>query len=130
MTKTGTMPKQGDILLIPIPFSDLSSQKRRPVIVISNNQYNGKTGDVVVVAMTSKPQVTDYSFSITSSDLVKGALNRPGRVRVDKIYTLSQAIVAKTFGRVDGPTLDRVRRNLEDLTGTGPHSDVKDGKQQ
>ena len=122
------MPKQGDILLIPIPYSDLSSQKRRPVIVISNDQYNGKTGDVVVVGMTSNPQVTDYSFSITSSDLVRGALNRPGKVRVDKIYTLSQAIIAKTFGRVDAATLDRVRRKLEDLAAPRPHLDVKDGK--
>ena len=37
------MPEQGDILLIPIPFTDLSSQKRRPVIVISNDAYNQKT---------------------------------------------------------------------------------------
>jgi mRNA interferase MazF len=34
------MPEQGDILLVPIPFTDLSSQKRRPVIVISNDAYN------------------------------------------------------------------------------------------
>jgi hypothetical protein len=37
------MPSQGDIILIPIPFTDLSSQKRRPVIVISNDSYNHKT---------------------------------------------------------------------------------------
>jgi mRNA interferase MazF len=33
------MPDQGDIVLIPVPFTDLSSQKRRPVIVISNDVY-------------------------------------------------------------------------------------------
>jgi mRNA interferase MazF len=112
------MFKQGDILLIPIPFTDLSSQKRRPVIVVSNDQYNGRTGDLVVIAMTSNPQTTDYSFSITSSDLVKGQLNRPSKVRVDKIYTLSQTIVAKTFGQVNDETLGRIRITLENLVAS------------
>lgn len=110
------MPEQGDILLIPIPFTDLSSQKRRPVIVVSNDAYNRKTGDIVVVAMTSNPSVVDYSFTLTSSDLDEGQLNRPGKVRVDKIYSLSQSIVVKTFGRVNSKILDQVRNLLEDLT--------------
>jgi mRNA interferase MazF len=110
------MPKQGDILLIPIPFTDLSSQKRRPVIVVSNDTYNRRMADIIVVAMTSNPAEVDYSFTITSSDLEQGKLNRPGKVRVDKIYTLSQAIVVKTFGRVNSETLDRIRSLLQDLT--------------
>ncbi len=95
------MPDQGDIVLIPILFTDLSSQKRRPVIVISNDAYNHKAADIIVIAMTSNPEAGDYSFTITSSDLEQGQLNHPGQVRVDKIYTLSQAIVVKTFGRVN-----------------------------
>ena len=110
------MPEQGDIVLIPIPFTDLSSQKRRPVVVISNDAYNRKTDDIIVVAMTSNPETADYSFTVTSSDLEEGALNRPGQVRVDKIYTLSQSIVVKTFGRVNAATLDRIRKTLQDLT--------------
>ncbi len=43
------MPEQGDIVLIPISFTDLPSQKRRPVVVISNDAYNRKTADIVVV---------------------------------------------------------------------------------
>jgi len=82
------MPEQGDIVLIPIPFADLSPQKRRPVIVISNDTYNRKTTDIVVVAMTSNPAQTEYGFSINSSDLDRGALNHPGQARVDKVYTL------------------------------------------
>jgi len=114
------MPEQGEILLIPIPFTDLSSQKRRPVIVVSNNAYNQKTADIVVVAMTSNPAPADYSFPITSSDLDKGALNRPGKVRVDKIYTLSQSIVVRTFGRVNETTLERIRQTLRNLTAKTP----------
>ncbi len=44
---------QGDILLIPIPFSDLTSSKRRPVLILSNSLYNQKTEDLVVAAVTS-----------------------------------------------------------------------------
>jgi mRNA interferase MazF len=114
------MPEQGDIVLIPIPFTDLSSQKRRPVVVISNDVYNHKTADIVVVAMTSNPAPVDYSFTITSSDLEKGALNRPAKVRVDKIYTLSKSIVVKTFGQVNSATLDRIRQILQELTAKKP----------
>lgn len=114
------MPEQGDIVPIPIPFTDLSSQKRRPVIVISNSAYNQKTADIVVVAMTSNPAPSDYSFTITSSDLDRGALNRPSTVHVDKIYTLSQSIVVKAFGRVNETTVERIRQILRDLTAKTP----------
>ena len=109
------MPKQGDILLVPIPFTDLSSQKRRPVIVISNNAYNQKANDLVVVAMTSNPVAVDYSFTITSSELDVGSLNHPGKVRTDKIYTISNSIVVKTFGRVKDIVLERIRTELQAL---------------
>lgn len=109
------MPEQGDILLVPIPFTDLSSQKRRPVIVVSNNRYNQNTTDLVVVAMTSNPVEAAYSFTITSADLEKGKLNHPGKVRVDKIYTISKSIVVKTFGRVNEPVLARIRKELSEL---------------
>src|SRR4051812_9651020 len=87
MMRTGIMPSQGEILLVPIPFTDLTSARRRPVIVISNDVYNGATADMVVVAMTSNLTPTQHSFVLTSADLVSGSLNHPGRVRVDKIYT-------------------------------------------
>ena len=109
------MPKRGDIVLIPVPFTDLSSQKQRPVIVISNDGYNQKTQDVVVVALTSQPEVTAYGFIITSDDLTEGVLKRPSQVRVDKIYTLSQSIILRTFGRVNESVLERVGGLLQKL---------------
>ncbi len=110
------MPEQGDIVLIPVPFTDLSSQKRRPVIIVSNDGHIRGAADVVVVAMTSRSVVAPYSFQITSADLVDGALNRPGTVRVDKIYTLAKTIIVKKFGKVSPSVVDRIRRLLESLT--------------
>ncbi len=109
------MPSRGDLVLVPIPFTDLSSNVRRPVIVISNDTYNQTTADMVVVAMTSNLTATPHSFVITSADLVAGSLNHPGRVRADKIYTLAQSIVVRTFGKVNDATFDRIRQLLADL---------------
>lgn len=114
------MPDQGDIVLIPVPFTDLSSQKRRPVIVVSNDQYNRQTADIVVVAMTSTSVSGTFSFPLTTADLDAGRLNRPGTVRVDKIYTLAQSIVVKRFGRVKVPILDRIRHLLGEILKSTP----------
>ena len=47
------MYNQGDILLVPLPFTDLSSQKRRPVLVLSKDDYNSVADDLIVVAIIS-----------------------------------------------------------------------------
>jgi len=50
------MYKRGEIVLIPVPFSDLSSVKRRPVLIISNMTHNSTNSDMIVVAITSNLQ--------------------------------------------------------------------------
>ena len=114
------MPGQGDVVLVPVPFTDLSSRKRRPVIVVSNNDYHRGTADFVGVALTSNPQPTAYGFLITTADLDAGRLNRPSQVRADKVYTLAQSIIVHRFGRVRGHVLDQVRRLITDLLRATP----------
>ena len=117
-TRIGTVLEQGEIVLIPIPFTDLSSQKRRPVIVVSNSDYHRKIGDMLVVAMTSNPAKFDFGFKIDSVDLEKGRLNHPGSVHVDRIYTMSQSLIVKRFGKVNESTLERIRIVLMDLVSS------------
>jgi mRNA interferase MazF len=114
------MPEQGDIVLVPVPFTDLTSHKRRPVIVISNDDYNRNRPDVIVVAMTSNPAPAPFSFQISSAELVEGALNHPGTVRVDKIYSLADSIVIKKFGKVSPTIVLRIRQLFDSITVPTP----------
>lgn len=52
MMKYGIMYEQGEILIIPAPFTDLTSQKKPPVLVLSNNNYNIMSDDIIVAAIT------------------------------------------------------------------------------
>lgn len=109
------MYKQGDILLIPIPFSDLTSSKKRPVLVLSNNDYNTKTEDIIVAAVTSNITSKEYSIFISDEDMQEGNLHVNSCVRVDKIYTLSQSIVIKKFGAVKPEIINNVQEKLRKL---------------
>ena len=66
---------QRDIILIPIPFTDLSSNKKRPVIIVSNNLYNKNNPDIIVVAWTSNLIFkSEYCIEVDSNNLETGKL--------------------------------------------------------
>ncbi|TXC92845.1 type II toxin-antitoxin system PemK/MazF family toxin [Metabacillus litoralis] len=109
------MYKQGDIVLIPVPFSDLSNRKQRPVLIISNDEYNQMPGDILVVAITSQLKDLDYSVVIEQKDLEEGALKVTSAVRADKVYTLSKGIIRKRFGKVNAEVLNSIRTKIEHL---------------
>jgi len=109
------MYRQGNILLIPIPFSDLTSNKKRPVLVLFNDDYNSRTEDIMVAAITSNLSEKDYIIMLTNNDLDEGDLKVDSCIRVDKIYTLSQSIVISKFGAVKKHVIDAVRKKLYEL---------------
>jgi mRNA interferase MazF len=119
MTPSGMMFKQRDIILIPIPFTDLASQKKRPAIVISSDKYNDTSEDIIVVALTSNVKKQDFTIVITSDDLEVGQLKTTSMIRVDKIYTLNKSIVLKHFGRIKSPVLAKIIASFFKLTEQG-----------
>ncbi|MCT2534722.1 type II toxin-antitoxin system PemK/MazF family toxin [Aquibacillus koreensis] len=115
MMRFGMMYKQGDIVLLPVPFSDLTNRKQRPVLVISSDSYNDMTDDMVVVAITSQLRNLDYSVIIESIDLKEGTLKVTSAIRADKVYTLSKDIVRKKFGQVNTEVMEDVRKKVNEL---------------
>ena len=111
------MHSPGEILLVPVPFTDLSSHKRRPVLVLSNEEYNKQTEDLIVVAITSLVDAKPYIVMFSNDDMEEGNLKLNSCVRADKIYTLSQTLVVKRFGRVSPEILDMVKAMVKDVIG-------------
>ncbi len=91
------MYKQGDILLVPIPFSDLTATKRRLVLVLSNDIYSSRTEDLIVSAITSNIRGTDFEIAFDDEDMLEGYLPKISCIRPDKIYTISKNIIVKNM---------------------------------
>ncbi len=86
----------GDVVLVPFPFTDLSSSKKRPVLVLS---YVG-TGDWIVCEITTRQSSQPGNIAIISSDFRTGGLNRPSVVRFNRLFTLNDSLFIRTFGRL------------------------------
>jgi mRNA interferase MazF len=112
------MYKQRDVVLIPITFTALTSIKKRPVVVISNDEFNKNKEDIIVSAITSNVLWNKYAIPITEKDMEGSTLPRPSMVRVDKIYTLNQAIVLKKFDIVRKETFEKIRSKIQVLFST------------
>ncbi|MFH1505920.1 MAG: type II toxin-antitoxin system PemK/MazF family toxin [archaeon] len=112
---SGTSFEQREIVLTPFPFSDLSNIKQRPVLILSNNEYNYKTEDLLVCGLTSTLKDTEYSVLIDNKNLEAGMIPLKSRIKVDKIFTLEQSLFKKKLGKLDKETFEKVKEELMKL---------------
>jgi mRNA interferase MazF len=92
------MFERGDLLLVPFPFTDLSSAKRRPVLALTGPDGYG---DFIALPVTSRPQ-REHGLPLPAADLISGQLPAPSWIRTDRIVTLNSSLVIKVVGRVAG----------------------------
>ncbi len=106
---------KGKIVLITFPFTDLTSTKLRPALVL----YEGEK-DVMVVFISSriaKAKPNDVLIKKEHSEFKQTGLKVESFVRVDKIATLSKRLIIGELGKV-GPKLkkeinDKIEKTLK-----------------
>lgn len=62
---------KGDVVVLPFPFSDLTTSRRRPALIVAKIHGN----DVILCQITSVARIDDYSIALSSSDFKKGYLD-------------------------------------------------------
>lgn len=106
-----TRYRRGDIVLVSFPFTDLSSSKRRPALVISPDIFNDHGQDLVLAAITSE-RPDDRFVALTENDFVEGALPKESFVKVAKIFTLHSTLILKRLCALRADRLSDVMREL------------------
>jgi mRNA interferase MazF len=111
------MIEQRDLLLVPFPFSDQKGRKVRPVIVISNNEFNINSEDVLVVGVTSNISKDKYTIYLTNKDLDEGKLYTPCCIKAENILKINKDIILKKIGKIRGDKLDLIRKVILEIIG-------------
>lgn len=101
---------RNDIVLLPIPFTDLNSSKVRPAIVVGFGSF---PGDLFVVPITSR----SVSWDVPLVDWQAAGLNVPSGVKA-QLATVHDTLIRKVVGQIsdgDRSILDLQLRRWLDL---------------
>ncbi|TVM03886.1 MAG: type II toxin-antitoxin system PemK/MazF family toxin [Candidatus Brocadia sp. WS118] len=94
-----TTYNKGDIVIVPFPFSDQTATKKRPAVIISSNQYNNTSPDIVIMAVTSKTDKNLTTGECLINNWQDAGLLKPSAIK-PAISTIEQTLVLKKLGKL------------------------------
>jgi mRNA interferase MazF len=105
----------GDVVLVPFPFTDQSTSKKRPAVVVSSQHYNAERPDVVVMAVTSQLR-PENRFDIPLQDWQQARLLKPSVVK-PVIATIEQGLVIRQLGKLSEKDRKTLGEELKRVLG-------------
>ena len=112
-----TTCRRGDVVLVPFPFTDLSTTKQRPAVVLSSQRYHQATGDCLVAAITSirPPTLPPGDVPLSPEEQAAGGLLKSSIVKVGKLITLDRRLIRRTLGRLPDTTVETLLTEMKRL---------------
>ncbi len=107
--------EQGDIIILPVPFSNLSESKLRPAIIISNNDFNSKYPDIIALKITSIGHNLPLDINLENNDLEQGELLKRSIINCAFIMTIEKNIISQKIGKVKNNKIREIKERLKEL---------------
>ena len=86
----------------------------RPVLVLSQDVFNERSGTVIAVALTSQPQRAGFPLT---RELRSSKLQKQSWVKISQIRTLSVERIGARLGRATVEDLAQIIEGLNEIVG-------------
>jgi mRNA interferase MazF len=106
--------RQGDVVLVPFPFADLSGRKMRPAAIVSANPQGS---ELIVAFITSvltnrSPSGAEVELLQSDPEFRISGLKADSLIRLDKLVTLSSNVISRRLGTTGPATQTRIAAML------------------
>ncbi len=108
--------KFGDIVLVPFPFTDQTTTKRRPAVIVSSNAYNQDKPNIVIMAVTSQIRDSDYFGDVRIRDWQRAGLLKPSVVK-PILTTIEKGLVIRKLGSIVDSDRAALNEGLQSILG-------------
>ena len=88
---------------------------QRPILILSQDVFNERSGTVIAVALTSQPQRAGFPLTL---ELHAKRLPKKSWVKISQIRTLAVERIGKMIGRASPEEVDQVIEGLNEIIGT------------
>lgn len=115
MRRLGVTFEPLDVVVLPFPFTDRRTTKRRPAVVVSSQGFNRVHRQSILAMITSAN--SDWPSDVAVRDWREAALNVPCKVRF-KLFTLDNALVVRKLGTLSKRDGQAVQSALDQVLGS------------
>ena len=88
--------KQGSVVTVLFPYSNLSDSKQRPGLILSPEQYSSRTSELLVAQITSRNSLFRNQYGITN--WAKAGLRKPSWVRYLALQHIHSSLIVDVLG--------------------------------
>jgi mRNA interferase MazF len=106
----------GDVILVPFPFTDQTTSKQRPAVVISTTAYNTARADIILMAITSQFRESAGVGEVWLTGWKAAGLLKPSAVK-PVVATLEQRLIIRQLGSLDVEDIQALRAAIADIIG-------------
>lgn len=103
-----------DVLLVPFPFTDQSTTKKRPTVVISSDSYNTVRPDLILIAVTSQITSPLLFGEIEIIDWQNAGLLKVSVIK-PVVTTIVKELIIQKLGRLQVSDRERLERLLRSI---------------
>ena len=87
---------------------------RRPVLILSHDVFNERSGTVIAVALISQPQRAGFPLTL---EIDSRALPKKSWVKISQVRTLAVQRIGKKLGRATPEELSKIIDGLNEILG-------------
>ena len=107
---------RGDIVWADLnPVRGREQAGQRPVVVISQDVFNERSGTVIAVALTSQPQKAGFPLTL---ELSHPQLPKKSWVKISQIRTLAIERIGERVCRLEPEIIDQIIEGLNEIVGS------------
>jgi mRNA interferase MazF len=114
--------RRGDIVLVDFPYSDRSSSKVRPALVVQADVWNERLEDTILALITSSHRRrlganTQFYIDLSTLEGQQTGLKLDSVVQCENLLTYKADLILRVLGKLSPEDMTKINRCLDAALG-------------